>query len=110
MSLLDQHCVHGAPALDDAAIAALLPQVPDWRLDDDHLQRDYAFRDYHRTIAFVNALAPMIHAQDHHPQLWVRYRHCGVAWTTHSAGNRVSENDFICAARADAIYAQQAHA
>jgi len=107
MSLLDKHCSHGAPALDEAAIEALLPQVPDWRLEDDHLQRDYAFRDYHETIAFVNALAPMIHQQDHHPQLWVRYRHCGVAWTTHSAGNQVSENDFICAASADAIYAQR---
>jgi len=110
MSLLDQHCVHGAPALDDAALTALLPQVPDWHLEDDHLQREYAFRDYHETMAFVNALAWMIHGQDHHPQLWVRYRHVGVAWTTHSAGNRVSENDFICAARADAIYAQREHA
>lgn len=105
-----RHCVHGAPALDDAAIAALLPQVPDWQAEDDHLQREYAFRDYHETIAFVNALAWMIHQQDHHPQMWVRYRHCAVAWTTHSAGNRISENDFICAARADAIYAQRADA
>jgi 4a-hydroxytetrahydrobiopterin dehydratase len=107
MSLLDKHCSHGAPALDDAAIEALLPQVPGWRLEDGHLQRDYAFRDYHETMAFVNALAWMIHQQDHHPQLWVRYRHCGVAWTTHSAGNQVSENDFICGAKADAIYAQR---
>ena len=108
MKLLARHCSDGAPALDEAAIAALLPRVPEWRVEDDHLQRDYAFRDYHETIAFVNALAWMIHRQDHHPQLLVSYRHCGVAFTTHSAGNRISENDFICAAKADAIYTERA--
>jgi 4a-hydroxytetrahydrobiopterin dehydratase len=108
--LRERHCIHGAPALDEAALAALLPQVPEWQVEDDHLQREYAFRDYHETVAFVNALAWMIHQQDHHPQLWVRYRHCGVAWTTHSAGNRVSENDFICAAKADAIYTERTNA
>ncbi|WP_323144068.1 4a-hydroxytetrahydrobiopterin dehydratase [Massilia phyllosphaerae] len=110
MKLLARHCSHGAPALDDAAIAALLPQVPAWHVEDDHLQREYAFRDYHETIAFVNALAWMIHGQDHHPQLLVSYRHCGVAFTTHSAGNHISENDFICAAKADAIYTERASA
>jgi 4a-hydroxytetrahydrobiopterin dehydratase len=110
MNLLAQHCTHGAAALDEAAIAALLPHVPEWTLEDDHLQREYAFRDYHETIAFVNALAWMIHGQDHHPQLWVRYRHCGVAFTTHSAGNRLSENDFIRAAKADAIYTERTNA
>ena len=110
MKLLARHCSHGAPALDEAAIAALLPQVAAWHVEDDHLQREYAFRDYHETIAFVNALAWMIHGQDHHPQLLVGYRHCGVAFTTHSAGNRISENDFICAAKADAIYTERASA
>jgi 4a-hydroxytetrahydrobiopterin dehydratase len=110
MSLLTSHCIHGAAALDDAGVQALLPQVPEWQAQDDHLQREYAFRDYHETMAFVNALAWMIHGQDHHPQLWVRYRHCAVAWTTHSAGNRISENDFICAARADAIYTERTNA
>jgi len=110
MNLLARHCSHGAPALDEAAVAALLPQVPEWRVEDDRLQREYALRDYHETIAFVNALAWMIHQQDHHPQLLVSYRHCGVAFTTHSAGNRISENDFICAAKADAIYTERASA
>jgi 4a-hydroxytetrahydrobiopterin dehydratase len=104
MSLFDRHCSHGAPALDDAAIAALLAEVPDWSVVDNRLQRQFAFRDYHETIEFVNALAWMIHREDHHPDLQVRYRHCTAAWTTHSAGNRLSENDFICAARADALY------
>jgi 4a-hydroxytetrahydrobiopterin dehydratase len=103
--LTEKHCTHGAPALDDAAIAALLPLVPDWTIVDNKLQRQFAFRDFHETIEFVNALAFMVHREDHHPNLHVSYRHCMAAWTTHSAGNRVSENDFICAAKADALYA-----
>lgn len=110
MNLAGKHCIHGAPALDAAAIAALLPQVPLWQLDNGKLVRSFEFKDYHQTIAFVNALAWMIHGQDHHPELTVRYRHCVVAYTTHSAGNAVSENDFIGAAKADAIYDQRAGA
>jgi 4a-hydroxytetrahydrobiopterin dehydratase len=52
----------------------------------------------------------MIHAQNHHPELAVRYSHCLVSFTTHSAGNAVSENDFICAFKANLIYQQRAGA
>jgi len=110
MNLADKHCIHGAPALDPAALAALLPRAPGWETENGRLRRSFEFRDYHETIEFVNALAWMVHAQDHHPELTVRYRHCIVSWTTHSAGNAVSENDFICAAKANAIYDQRAGA
>ncbi|MGZ5202986.1 MAG: 4a-hydroxytetrahydrobiopterin dehydratase [Telluria sp.] len=110
MSLTDKRCVHGAPALDQAAIDARLPEVPGWIVQGNQLVKSFEFKDYHGTIEFVNALAFMIHAQDHHPELTVRYRHCIAAFTTHSAGNAISENDFICAARANAIYDQRAGA
>lgn len=110
MSLVDRHCVHGAPALDDAALPALLAEVPDWRIDGTRLEREFVFRDFHETMEFVNALAFMIHREDHHPDLTVGYRRCTAAWTTHSAGNRLSDNDFICAAKADALYAGRAGA
>jgi 4a-hydroxytetrahydrobiopterin dehydratase len=110
MNLRDKHCTEGAAALDANTIAALLPQVPGWQVENGKLQRSFELRNYHETIEFVNALAWMIHAQDHHPDLTVRYRHCIVTWTTHSAGNAVSENDFICAAKANAIYEQRAGA
>ena len=110
LDLASRHCTHGASALDDADIRALLPQLPDWQLDGNCLRRRFVFRDFHETMEFVNALAFMVHREDHHPELQVGYRHCEAAWTTHSAGNRISENDFICAARADALYAGRAGA
>jgi 4a-hydroxytetrahydrobiopterin dehydratase len=110
LPLHQRHCTHGAVALDDAAVSALLPQLPDWHVDGNRLLREFLFRDYHETIEFVNALAFMVHREDHHPDLQVGYRRCTASWTTHSAGHKLSENDFICAARADAIYAGRAGA
>jgi 4a-hydroxytetrahydrobiopterin dehydratase len=108
--LNQRHCTHGASALDAATIALLLAEVPDWRIDDHKLVREFVFRDYHETIEFVNAMAFMVHREDHHPDLQVGYRRCTASWTTHSAGHRLSENDFICAARLDALYAGRAGA
>jgi len=110
MSLVDRHCTHGAPALDDATIQSLLADVPDWQINGTRLEREFVFRDFHETMEFVNALAFMIHREDHHPDLTVGYRRCTASWTTHSAGNRLSDNDFICAAKADALYAGRAGA
>ena len=108
MTLLDQHCSDGAGALDVAVVTELLAQVPGWSVADGRLQRDFAFRDFHQTIDFVDALAAMIHQQDHHPELTVTYCHCVVHYHTHSAAGAISQNDFICAAKANALYAQRA--
>ncbi|CAN7493817.1 4a-hydroxytetrahydrobiopterin dehydratase [Massilia sp. LjRoot122] len=104
MNLLDQHCIHGAAARDPAAIRARLAEVPDWQAIDGTIAREYRFPDYRATIAFVNAIADMAEAENHHPELTVAWLRCTVAYTTHSAGGALSDNDFICAARADAIY------
>ncbi|RSZ57256.1 4a-hydroxytetrahydrobiopterin dehydratase [Massilia atriviolacea] len=107
MTLLTQTCRANAAALDAGDIAALLPQVPAWTIADGKLQRSFAFRNYYDTMAFVNALAWISHHQDHHPELIVTYKECAVRYNTHSAGGALSDNDFICAARADALYAQR---
>lgn len=110
MTLIDQHCIDGATALDAAAISELLAQVPGWAIEDGQLRRSFAFRDYHETIKFVTTLAEMVHQENHHPTLTVTYRHCVVGYNTHSAGGAVSQNDFICAAKANAVYALRAGA
>jgi len=110
MKLLGQHCTHGAPALSPGELITLMAEVPQWQLDGSRIVRSFELRDYHETIAFVNKLAEMIHLEDHHPELTVRYRHCIAAFTTHSAGNAVSLNDLICAAKADALYEERTRA
>ncbi|MFK3738666.1 4a-hydroxytetrahydrobiopterin dehydratase [Massilia sp. TN1-12] len=110
VTLIDRHCVEGAAALDAAALPALLAQVPGWQAAGNRLERRFAFRDFHETMEFVNALAWIVHRENHHPELQVSYKHCTVAFTTHSAGNALSENDFICAARIDALLAERGQA
>ncbi|HEY9150705.1 MAG TPA: 4a-hydroxytetrahydrobiopterin dehydratase, partial [Gammaproteobacteria bacterium] len=60
------------------------------------------FKNYYQTIAFVNALAWIANQEDHHPDLEVSYNRCTVHFSTHSIGG-LSLNDFICAARLDAL-------
>ena len=107
MTLLSKHCTQDAPALSADQIDLLLPYVAGWAVIDGKLQSSFTFRNYYETIAFVNALAWISHQEDHHPELVVAYKLCAVAYTTHSAGGELSENDFICAARASALYVQR---
>ena len=93
----------GRDALPPTSIDAQLAVFPRWMLVDGALQKTYAFADWWETIAFVNALAWMVHRQDHHPDLAVGYDRCTVRWSTHSAGG-VTVNDFICAAHTDALH------
>lgn len=110
MSLRDMNCTFSPAALDAAGVASLLAELDGWSVNGERIERRYGLRDYHETIAFVNALAWMTHQQDHHPDLAVTYNSCTVGYCTHSAGGKLTNNDFICAARADALYAQRAGA
>jgi 4a-hydroxytetrahydrobiopterin dehydratase len=106
--LSERHCspvARGTPPTGRSHATALLGQLhPDWELSGDttSIRREYRFRNFHETMAFVNALAWIAHREDHHPDLEVGYRHCRVRYSTHSVGG-LSENDFICAAWIDAL-------
>jgi 4a-hydroxytetrahydrobiopterin dehydratase len=106
--LRDRKCVAcpaGTPAATASRIAELRAELaPEWRLDATGraLTRDARFANFHATMAFVNAVAWIAHVEDHHPDLEVGYGHCRVTFSTHSVGG-LSENDFICAAKVDAL-------
>jgi 4a-hydroxytetrahydrobiopterin dehydratase len=104
MSLTDKRSVQKAAKLTPSQIEALLPEVPGYRVDDARAKigKEYQFADFYETIAFVNALAYIVNQEDHHPDLTVSYNKCSVAFTTHDAGG-LTENDFICAARINAL-------
>lgn len=90
--------------LSPARVTELMAQIQGWELvENGHaLTKSFAFPDYYRTMAFVNALAFVAHTQDHHPDLGVHYNRAVVRYSTHDVGG-LSENDFICAAKADAL-------
>jgi len=88
--------------MNEAAINAHLQQVTGWQAINGAIERSFRFTNFHETMAFVNALAWICHAQDHHPELVVGYNRCVVRFNTHSVGG-VSVNDFICAAKVNAL-------
>jgi 4a-hydroxytetrahydrobiopterin dehydratase len=98
------HCqpLEGQPAFTADEVTRHLAAAPGWQLKDGAIEKTYEFADYHRTLAFVNALAFIAHAEDHHPELRVTYDRCVVRFDTHSVGG-ISINDFICAAKVDAL-------
>jgi len=66
------------------------------------IRRTFAFKDYYASMAFVNAVAWIAHREDHHPDMAVGYNKVTVVFSTHSVGG-LSENDFIGAAKIDAL-------
>lgn len=76
----------------------------DWKVNENYtlLSKDFKFKNYFETMAFVNAIAWMAHHENHHPDLEVSYNHCLVKYTTHAMKD-LSENDFICAAKIDQL-------
>lgn len=102
---------HLETALTDADIQEHLAAVDNWALQDGKIVKTFVFKNYYETLAFVNAIAWVIHADDHHPELVVTYNRCVVRFDTHSVNNGrggISENDFICAAKIDALFQQAA--
>ena len=80
-------------------------QALGWRLIDGALEKTYAFKNYHQTIGFVNALAFIANAEDHHPDLAVGYSKCTVRFNTHDVDG-ISVSDFFCASKVDALLSQ----
>ena len=103
-NLAQQHCepLEGHAAMTTAQVETHLTQAPGWALVEGAIQKRYDFADYHHTMAFVNAVAWVAHVQDHHPDLLVSYNRCTVRFNTHSVGG-ISINDFICAAKLEAL-------
>lgn len=106
--LSNRHCTPcqagDTPLTAEQATALMDALHSDWTLDADssEISRSCRFGNYYQTIAFVNALAWVAHAEDHHPDLEVGYNRCHIRYSTHAIGG-LSENDFICAARIDAL-------
>jgi 4a-hydroxytetrahydrobiopterin dehydratase len=100
-------CEGGVAPLERAEAERFLADVhDDWAISEDAttLTRTFKFKNYYHTIAFVNALAWIANSEDHHPDLEVGYNRCHVQYSTHSIGG-LSRNDFICAAKIDALLA-----
>lgn len=101
--LLASHCRDTCVAMGETDVVKQLQVIDQWAFANGALTRTFQFKNYYETIAFVNALAYLVHQEDHHPELRVNYASCEVRYNTHSI-NGISQNDFISAAKANALF------
>jgi 4a-hydroxytetrahydrobiopterin dehydratase len=98
-------CEGGTKPLTAAEAQSLQKNLgQNWKLVDGgkKLEGSFEFKNYFRTIAFVNAVAYIAINEDHHPDIDFGYKNCKITFWTHAIGG-LSENDFICAAKIDKL-------
>jgi 4a-hydroxytetrahydrobiopterin dehydratase len=95
-------CQRGDTPLSPVQIEGLLRELDGWTLREGAITKTFRFADYWQTMAFVNATAWISQREDHHPDLHVGFNTCRIDYCTHAIGG-LSENDFICAAKVDAL-------
>ena len=104
--LASEHCKprEGEPLSREQADTLLQALHTDWSIDATgrELSRTFKFKNYYQTMAFVNVVAWIAHAEDHHPDLEVGYNRCHIRFSTHTIGG-LSENDIICSAKIDVL-------
>jgi 4a-hydroxytetrahydrobiopterin dehydratase len=88
--------------LDAAARAALTAELPEWRIDGEHLKRSFKFKDFSAAWGFMNRVALLAECQDHHPEWYNVYNKLDIALTTHDAGG-LSARDVKLAKAIDAM-------
>jgi 4a-hydroxytetrahydrobiopterin dehydratase len=101
-------CEGGVNPLTPSECTELMKQLHnDWKLsaDSKSIKREFAFKNFYRTMSFVNAVAHIANTEDHHPDLVVGYNYCNITFTTHAIKG-LSANDFICAAKIDLLAVQ----
>lgn len=116
-NLLTKKCVPcegGVPPLTHEEVAKLMEQVPGWTLFEEasenlknfgmgaKISKEHKFKDFIGAINFVNNVAEIAEAEGHHPDIKINYNKVLLELTTHAIGG-LSENDFILAAKIDAM-------
>ena len=95
-------CEAGTPPMPAAQAQTLLAEVPGWDLADQTLSRTFRFKNFKEAMAFVNQVADLAEGEGHHPDIHISWNRVRLDLTTHAIKG-LSENDFILAAKVNAL-------
>lgn len=101
-------CDGWVPPLNDAQIVDLQRELsPEWVVaaDASSLTRRFIFKGFAKAVFTANLAAFVSDRTGHHADISFGWGYCEVVFTSHDMGNRLSRNDFICAAKLDAALA-----
>ena len=88
--------------MSGSEIREKLKELEGWFYENGEITKTFQFKNYYETTSFVQAVVWIAHREDHHPEIEFGYKRCRVHYATHAIGG-ISENDFICAAKVDAL-------
>jgi 4a-hydroxytetrahydrobiopterin dehydratase len=105
MKLSEENCK--SPQAGDLPLSPeetknLIPEIPLWTLADKSIQREFSFKDFRQSMAFVNKVADVAEKQNHHPDIVISYSRVKLTLSTHKVSG-LSRNDFILAAKIDLL-------
>lgn len=89
--------------LSDEQIREKLAQLPGWEYKDDALSKLFRCKEFMKSIEFVNRVAEMAEAADHHPDIHINYTRVTMVCTTHSEGG-VTDKDVKLAANIEMAF------
>ena len=97
-------CRGGLPSLTQADAEALRAHVPDWSLQDGatRIERHFRFNTFAAAFVFVEKVATLAEAEDHHPDISFGWGYATVSFQTKIISG-LHMNDFIMAAKVDAL-------
>ena len=99
-------CEGGVPKLSSGEIAGRMGLVSGWSVaehpEGERLEKRFEFDDFVALMAFVNRMAELAEEEGHHPDFCVHYSKLDVSIWTHAISG-LSQNDFILAAKVDAL-------
>ncbi len=103
MSLAEQSCIPGkVEKLIREQIEDLIYDIAGWQETGSHIQKIFQFEDFKSAMVFVNKVADLAEAENHHPDIAIHYNQVELTLWTHSVDG-LSMNDFILAAKIDQI-------
>lgn len=106
-------CRGGVPTLTETETAALLVDVPEWRVversDVKRIERMFLFDDFVGAMDFARRVGDLAEIEGHHPDLHVAWGRVTVETWTHKIGG-LHRNDFILAAKVDELFAAREQA
>jgi 4a-hydroxytetrahydrobiopterin dehydratase len=70
-----------------------MKEIPNWRLENDAIVRDWSFNDFSEAMDFINQIARLAENHDHHPELFNVYNKVSLKFSTHDAGG-LTNRDF----------------
>ena len=86
--------------MTDAQVQEAVKGVPEWSETGGAIQRTFQFKDFVEAMKFVNRVAEQAEADQHHPDILVRWNKVTLTLSTHDAGG-ITSKDFALAAKTD---------